>query len=157
MPLTWCVHGQCVHGMSIDDMQVAVGGIVTSFGRHKFVLRASEHLPNVLELVSMVDSSLLIVERTLDLVSKTVAKMAKNLDFVVTVDQKAGRCRNTVEAPNGPLVLISGPRGLQDRLDKGVLDLPVAAGKRLSAAQVLLLFSMWLIPRGLRKKGYDTR
>ena len=148
---------QCVHGVPIDDMQLAGGGIVTSFGRHKFLLREIEDLAHVLELVPMVDSSLLILERVLDLVGKTVEKMVKNLDFVLAVDQNAGVCRGlNIPKAAGPLVLISGPKGLQDRLDKGATDMSIAPGKRLSAIEVRHIFDKWLTPAGLRDGGYDV-
>jgi hypothetical protein len=67
--------GECqrVHDMSIDDMQLSVEEIVASFGKHQFSLRSNTEL-QVMELVIMVDSSLLTVERMLDLVGKAVAQ-----------------------------------------------------------------------------------
>jgi hypothetical protein len=56
---------QRVQGMTIDDMQLSMEEIVTSFGRHEFAVRSNMQL-NVMELVIMVDSSLLIAERMLD-------------------------------------------------------------------------------------------
>jgi hypothetical protein len=147
---------QRVHNTTIDDMQLSIDEIETSFGHHKFSARSNREL-QVIQLLIMVDSSLLTVERILDLVGKAVAQMVPNLDFVFAVDQDGGRCSNgEVPKPRGPLVLISGQDGLQDKLRKDASEISVSPGETWSPLQAQQHFAAWLEPKGLRKQGYDV-
>jgi len=148
---------QRVHGMTIDDMQVSIEEIVTSFGRHEFAVRSNMEL-NVMELVIMVDSSLLVAGRMLELVGSAVEKMVPNLDFVLAVDQDGGRCPNgQVPKPKGLLVIISGRSaegGLLEKMKNDVSEVSVAPGRKWSATNVQQHFSPWLRPKGLREEGF---
>jgi hypothetical protein len=99
--------------MALDDMQLSSTEICAALGRHEFILHTSIEL-QMMELVIMVDSSLLISERVLDLVQTTAKKMAPNLEFALTVDlDSGGVCRNgVVDKRRSSLVIISGPGGL---------------------------------------------
>ena len=146
---------QILHDMTINDMHLSIAEIVTAFGRHRFLLRINVDL-QILELQIMVDSSSLIVERVLALVGKAVAQMVPTLDFALAVDQDGGLCVNgLVPKPKGPLVIISGNGGLQDKLAEGKEEISVAPGKRWSAVAVQKHFAAWLPPKGLRSDGYD--
>jgi hypothetical protein len=109
---------QRVHDMTIEDMELSINEIAASFGKHKFLARFNNELP-LMELVIMVDSALLTVERMLDLVGKAVAQMIPDLEFALAVAQDGGRCpEGQVPTPHGrgPLVLVSGRGGLQDKV-----------------------------------------
>jgi hypothetical protein len=144
--------------MTIDDMQLSMEEIVTSFGRHEFAVRSNMEL-NFMELFIMVDSSLLVAERMLELVGNAVEKMVPNLDFVLAVDQDGGRCHHgQVPKPKGPLVIISGRSGeggLLEKMKNDVSEISVAPGQKWSATKVQQHFSPWLRPKGLREEGYD--
>jgi hypothetical protein len=159
---------QRVDCMTIDDMQLSMEDIVTSFGRHEFAVRSNMEL-NAMELLIMVDSSLCVAERMLELVGNAVEKMVPNLDFVLAVDQDGCRCHHgEVATPKGPFVIISCRRwrmgkdgeppvegGLWEKMEKKEPEISVAPRRKWSAIEVQQHFSPWLRPRGLREGGYD--
>ena len=65
---------QCVHDMALDNMQLSSTDISAAFGSHEFILRTNMEL-QMMELVIMVDSSLLITEGVLDLVKNKYCQL----------------------------------------------------------------------------------
>jgi hypothetical protein len=91
---------QCFHDMTLDDMQLSSTEISAAFGRHEFILCTSMEM-HMMELFIMVDSSLLITERVLDLVKTAAEKIVPNLEFALAVDlDSGGVCQNG--APDKP-------------------------------------------------------
>ncbi len=144
---------QCVHDMSFSDMEMTLSSISTGFGSHKFVLR---QLPeyNMMELVLMVDSPLLVVERLLEWMHGAVSNIMPSLGFAMCIDQDGGVCRDgqVTTPPTGSLVILDGEGGLEQRLAASPAeDIKVARGQRLSAREARTCFGQWLIPLGLRE------
>jgi GTPase SAR1 family protein len=141
---------QCVHGMSINDMQMTIGCISAAFGRHTFTLQEVRE-SNVMQLIIRVDTPLLVVERMLALMQVAVAKMMPSLHFVLAVDQDGGICKDgLVPKFKGHLVLLGGAGGLEERLMASPpADIKVAPGKLVSAINARKIFGAWLTPRGL--------
>ena len=141
---------QRVYDMSVSDMELTVSSIKSSFNRHVFEL---SELPNqnMIQLVIMVESPLLIVERMLALIQLAVSKMMPNLHFALCVDQGGGVCQDGhVTGPKDHLVIIEGVGGLENRLTSSPpRDIPVAPGKRLSQVEARKVFGQWLPPLGL--------
>jgi GTPase SAR1 family protein len=157
---------ELVHDMSFSDMEVTLSSISTGFGSHKFVLR---QLPeyNMMELVLMVDSHLLVVERLLECMQRAVSKLMPSLRFAICIDQEGGVCRNgRVKTLIGTEYLVildgdvkndgknslDGENSLEQRLgadeDKKI---QVAPDKPLSKIEARNTFSKWLVPKELSK------
>jgi hypothetical protein len=137
-------------------MLLSITKVVTAFGRHRFALIKREEL-QVIELQIMVDSTLLISERMLELVGKAVARMIPNLKFALAVEQDGGRVKGrAAAAPKGSLVIISGPGGLQDRLEQDAAEVSVGPAQKWEGTRAQSHFKVWLQPSGLRKGGYDV-
>jgi hypothetical protein len=148
---------QCFHDMTLDDMQLSSTEIFAAFGQHEFLLRTCMEL-QMMELVIMVDSSLLITERVLDLVKTAAEKMVPNIDFALAVDlESRGVFQNgAVDKPRSSLVIISGQGGLQDKLTEGgTLEIPVGPGKKWTSVKAQKHFEKWIPDKGLREQGYD--
>jgi GTPase SAR1 family protein len=148
---------QCLHDMALDDMRLSSTEISAAFGRHKFILRTSMEL-QMMELVILVDSSLLIAERVLDLVKTAAEKMVPNLEFALAVDlDSGGVCQHgAVDKPRSSLVIISGQGGLQGKLsDEGRLVIPVGPGQKWTSVKAQKHFEKWIPDKGLREQGYD--
>ena len=149
---------QCLHKMSLDDMKLTLTEVETAFGHHRFLLRTNSEL-QVMELIIMVDSSLLIAGKVLELVGKAVEKVMPTLKFALVVDQDGGRVMNgKVPTPKGPFVIIDDVQGggLQDKLATDEECISVGPGAKLNPIQAQRQYQAWLRPVGLRKKkGYD--
>ena len=104
---------QRVHGMSFSDMETTTSWISTGFGRHQFELRQLLEC-NMMQLILMVDSPLLVVQRLLELMQVAAAKLTPSLRFAICIDQDGGACRHgTVPTlPTGSLVVLDGEGGL---------------------------------------------
>jgi GTPase SAR1 family protein len=162
------------HSMSFkDDMEMTLSSISTGFGRHKFVLRQlPEH--NMMELILMVDSPLLIVERLLELMQGAVSKLMPTLRFAICIDQEGGVCRDgqvptpkgtdslvildsheTVKNDDGKRIVqrLDGKNSLEQRVG-AKKDIKVAKGHHcLNAPEARRKFCQWLIPSGLRESS----
>jgi hypothetical protein len=150
---------ELVHDMSFSDMQMTLSSISTGFGSHKFVLR---QLPeyNMMELVLMVDSPLLVVERLLEGMQRAVSKLMPNLRFAICIDQEGGVCHDgqvkTLTGTDYLVILdgdgniLDGRNSLEQRLSAAE-DIKVAPHKILPKIDARNKFGKWLIPKELRK------
>ena len=143
---------QRVHNMSMSDMDLSVSSISTAFGRHAFTLSELPHL-NMMELVISVETPLLIVERLQALIQSAVSKMLQSLHFAICVHEGGGVCQDgRVAAPEGHLVVLNGPGGLEERLAAAPpQDIAVAPRMRISPVEARTRFAPWLVPTGLLK------
>ena len=165
------------HSMSFkDDMEMTLSSISTGFGRHKFVLRQlPEH--NMMELILMVDSPFLIVERLLELMQGAVSKLMPSLRFAICIDKEGGVCRDgqvptpkgtdslvildsheTVKNDDGKRIVqrLDGKNSLEQRLGASGAkkDIKVAKGHRcLNVPEARQIFCQWLKPSGLLKSS----
>jgi len=148
---------QRVHGMSFSDMETTTSCISTGFGRHQFELRQLLEC-NMMQLILMVDSPLLVVERLLELMQVAAGKLTPSLRFAICIHQDGGACRHgrVPTLPTGSLVVLDGEGGLEQRLTASPPeDIKVARGQRLSAREATNCFGQWLMPSGLRE-GYHV-
>jgi GTPase SAR1 family protein len=143
---------QCLHDMTLDDIQVSSTEISAAFGRHKFVMRTNMEL-QMMDLCIMVDSPF-IAERVLDLVIKAIKKMVPNLDVALAVDQGGGVCSNDLVVET-PLIILSGPGGLQDKVKNHTAEFSVGPGEKWNSAKTKKKSKKWLPSEGLLEQGYD--
>jgi GTPase SAR1 family protein len=147
---------QLLYNLTLNDMQLSATEIFTAFGQHKFVLRTNVEL-QMMELCIMVDSSF-IADRVLDLVEKAIKKMVPTLEVALAVHQGGGVCSNGLVAetkPETPLIILSGPCGLQDKVKNGTAEFSVGPGEKWNSVKTKKTFEKWLPPEGLLEQGYD--
>jgi hypothetical protein len=147
---------QLLYNLTLNDIELSATEIFAVFGQHKFVLRTNMEL-HMMELCIMVDSSF-IADRVLDLVEKAIQKMVPNLEVALAVDQGGGVCSNGLVAetkPDSPLIILSGPGGLQDKVKNRTAEFSVGPGEKWNSVKTKKKFEKWLPPEGLLEQGYD--
>ncbi len=142
---------QCLHNMTLDDIQLSSTEISAAFGQHKFVIRTNMEL-QMMELCIMVDSPF-IADRVLDLVKKAIKKMVPNLEVALAVDQGGGVLNGLFAETS--LIILSGPGGLQDKVKNLTAEFSVGPGEKWNSAKTKKTFKKWLPPEGLLEQGYD--
>ena len=125
------VVGACqrLYGLSIEDMELSATHIATAFGKHGFFLRQNKQL-EAIELGVRVDSANLIQEHVLDLVGKAVARMVPSLGYALVLDRGSLGNYDKVNdpMPKGPFIIIDGPGGVQEMLDRDQVLISMGPG-----------------------------